>query len=75
MNFLVNTIIKTTVDTLYLTGMIILVGFILGFLRDHSMENFQRSFGWKAVAITAVIGVPIHEMSHAIFCFSLWTQN
>ncbi|MBU3128819.1 metalloprotease family protein [Clostridium tagluense] len=68
MDFLVNTIIKTIVDTLYLTGMIILVGFILGFLRDHSMENFQRSFGWKAVAITGIIGVPIHEMSHAIFC-------
>jgi hypothetical protein len=68
MNFLINVIIKTTLDTLYLTGMIILVGFILGFLRDHSMENFQRSFGWKAVAITAIIGVPIHEMSHAIFC-------
>ena len=69
MNFLVDLIIKTTLDTLYLTGMIILVGFILGFLRDHSMENFQRSFGWKAVGITAVIGVPIHEISHAIFCF------
>ncbi|MGH4123707.1 MAG: metalloprotease family protein [Clostridium sp.] len=68
MDFLINTIIKTIVDTLYLTGMIILVGFILGFLRDHSMGNFQRSFGWKAVAITGVIGVPIHEMSHAIFC-------
>jgi len=60
--------IKTTVDTMYLTGMIILVGFILGFFRDNSMRNFQRSFGWKAVAITAIIGVPIHEMSHAIFC-------
>ncbi|MBZ9634423.1 M50 family metallopeptidase [Clostridium sp. FP1] len=68
MDFLVNTIIKTIVDTLYLTGMIILVGFILGFLRDHSMENFQRSFGFKVVAITGIIGVPIHEMSHAIFC-------
>ncbi|MGH4141000.1 M50 family metallopeptidase [Clostridium sp.] len=68
MDFLVNLIIKTILDTLYLTGMIILVGFILGFLREHSMENFQRSFGWKAIAITAVIGVPIHEMSHAIFC-------
>jgi len=65
----VNLFIKTSVDTLYLTGMLILVGFILGFLRDHSMGNFQRSFGWKAVAITAIIGVPIHEMSHAIFCF------
>ena len=69
MNFLVNTVIKTALDTLYLTGMIILVGFILGFFREHAMKNFQRSFGFRAVAITAVIGVPIHEMSHAIFCF------
>ncbi|MGV8982001.1 M50 family metallopeptidase [Clostridium sp.] len=69
MDFLVNLIIKTILDTLYLTGMIILVGFILGYLREHSMGNFQRSFGWKSVAITAIIGVPIHEMSHAIFCF------
>lgn len=69
MSILVNTIIKTLVDTIYGTGMIILVGFILGFLRECSIENFQKSFGWKAVAITAIIGVPIHEMSHAVFCF------
>ncbi|MFT5872176.1 MAG: hypothetical protein ACI8WT_001106 [Clostridium sp.] len=69
MSILVNTIIKTLVDTIYVTGMIILVGFILGFLRERSIENFQKSFGWKAVAITAIIGVPIHEMSHAVFCF------
>ncbi len=69
MNFLLDLIVKTSVDTLYLTGMIVFVGLILGFLRDNSMRNFQRSFGWKAVSITAVIGVPIHEMSHAIFCF------
>ena len=69
MNFFVSLIIKTSIDTLYLTGMIIFVGFILGFLRDHSMSNFQRQFGYKAVAITAIIGVPVHEMSHAIFCF------
>ena len=68
MDFLVNIIIKTCLDTIYLTGMVIVVGYILGFLRERSMGNFQRSFGWKAVAITAFIGVPIHEMSHAIFC-------
>ncbi|SFC23418.1 metalloprotease family protein [Clostridium uliginosum] len=68
MNYLINLIIKTLVDTLYITGMIILVGFILGFLRNRSIENFQKSFAWKAVAITAIIGVPIHEISHAIFC-------
>ncbi|MBK5243328.1 hypothetical protein [Clostridium sp.] len=69
MDYLTHLLIKTMVDTLYMTGMIILVGFILGFLRDRSIANFQKSFGWKAVAITAIIGVPIHEVSHAIFCF------
>ncbi|MGH4117745.1 hypothetical protein [Clostridium sp.] len=69
MDYLTHLLIKTMVDTLYMTGMIILVGFILGFLRERSIANFQKSFGWKAVAITAIIGVPIHEISHTIFCF------
>lgn len=69
MNYLINLIMKTMLDTIYMTGMIILIGYILGFLRERSIENFQKSFGWKAVAITSIIGVPIHEISHAIFCF------
>jgi len=68
MDYLLTLLIRASLGTLYLTGMIILVGFILGFLRNHSTANFQKSFGWKAVALTAVIGVPIHELSHAIFC-------
>ncbi|MGH4050240.1 MAG: hypothetical protein ACREVX_02630 [Clostridium sp.] len=68
MNVLIDLIIKTCLDTIYMNGMIIIVGFILGFLRNHSIENFQRSFGWKAVSITAIIGVPIHEISHAAIC-------
>jgi len=68
MNGLINLIIKTSLDTIYMTGMIIIVGLILGFLREHTIENFQKSFGWKAVAVTATIGVPIHEISHAIVC-------
>jgi len=68
MTYLGTLLIKTSVDTFYLAGMIILVGFILGFLRNHSMANFQRSFGERVVSITAFIGVPIHELSHALFC-------
>ena len=74
MNSLINLMIKTCLDTIYMTGMIIFVGFILGFLRNHSIENFQKSFGWKAVAITAIIGVPIHELSHAILCVVFSTR-
>jgi hypothetical protein len=67
MNFFIELIIKTIIETFYLTGMIILVGFFLGILRNKSIKNFQRGFGMKSVMITGFIGVPIHELSHAIF--------
>lgn len=66
MKFISELLIKTSMETLYLTGTIILVGLLLGILRTYSIKNFQRSFGSKAVMITGVIGVPIHELSHAI---------
>ncbi|OOM14442.1 hypothetical protein CLOSAC_13220 [Clostridium saccharobutylicum] len=47
--------------------MIILIGLLLGILRDNSLSNFRRSFGFNSIMITGFIGVPIHECSHAIF--------
>ncbi|AWI06552.1 M50 family metallopeptidase [Clostridium drakei] len=67
MNFLTEILWKTLIETFYLTGMIILIGLTLGVLRNNSIKNFQRSFGSNAVMITGFIGVPIHELSHAIF--------
>lgn len=66
MNVFINVLMKTVIETVYLTGAIILIGFFLGVLRNSSIKNFQRSFGMKAVMVTGFIGVPIHEMSHAI---------
>jgi hypothetical protein len=66
MNIFIELIIKTIVETFYLTGIVILIGFLLGVLRDNTLINFQRSFGSKALMITGIIGVPIHELSHAI---------
>jgi hypothetical protein len=60
-------ILKPLIETLYLTGMIILIGLLLGMLRNNSLKNFTRSFGSNAIMITGFIGVPIHELSHAIF--------
>ena len=67
MRFLIELLLKTCIETVYLTGMIILVGLLLGILRNNSIRNFQRSFGSKALMVTGFIGVPIHELSHAIF--------
>lgn len=67
MSFSIELLVRTVVETFYITGMIILIGFLLGILRNSSIRNFQRGFGSKAVMITGFIGVPIHELSHAIF--------
>lgn len=67
MTFVIELLIRTCIETVYLIGMIILVGLLLGVLRDNSIRNFQRSFGNKALMVTGFIGVPIHELSHAIF--------
>lgn len=65
MQYLLNLLIKTGAETVYLTGVIIIAGLILEFLRNNSIRNFQRSFGMNAVMITGFIGVPVHELSHA----------
>lgn len=67
MTFIIELFIRTCIETVYLTGMVILIGLLLGVLRNNSIRNFQRSFGSKALMVTGFIGVPIHELSHAIF--------
>jgi hypothetical protein len=67
MSSLIELLIRSCIETFYITGMIILTGLLLGILRTYSIRNLQRSFGSKAVMITGFIGVPIHELSHAVF--------
>lgn len=66
MNFLIELLFRTLIETIYLVGTVILIGFILGVLRSSTIKNFQRSFGSRAVMITGFIGVPVHEISHGL---------
>lgn len=66
MEFLKELIIQILNQVVYLIGSIVITGFILGILRNSSLKNFYKAFGKKSIYITGFIGVPIHEMSHAI---------
>lgn len=66
MEFLKELLIITVSEIVCLIGAIVIAGFILGFFRERSIENFYKAFGKKSIYITGFIGVPIHELSHAI---------
>lgn len=66
MELLKELIITTIIEIVYFIGSIFVVGFILGFLRTKSIKNFYGAIGRKSIYITGFIGVPIHELSHAL---------
>jgi hypothetical protein len=53
---------------LSLTGGLVVFGLILGYLERQSNSHMIRSFGLKGVYVTAWLGTPIHELSHAALC-------
>jgi hypothetical protein len=58
----------SSIQLLYLVGVIIAVGFLLGYLEKRSNYYLTKTFGRKAILATAWIGTPIHELGHAIMC-------
>lgn len=65
-NQLFNSLINTLIESFYFVGVFIFIGIILEILRKNSIKNFLRSMGNTAIILTGIIGVPIHELSHAI---------
>lgn len=57
---------KAGLETLYFTGAIIFVGLLLGVMQTVSTRNLSRSLGRNTVMVTGIIGVPVHELSHAL---------
>lgn len=56
-------------ETFYVTGSLILVGLILGFLENRANFYIQGAFGRKGILVTAWIGTPIHELGHLLMCY------
>src|ERR1700730_8367502 len=72
--FFVNLILLSFVELLYLVGVLIGVGFLLGALEKRSNFYIQRAFGRKGIYMTAWIGTPIHEAGHFIQCI-IWRHK
>lgn len=49
-------------------GVFILVGFIIAMLEKKRNYWIQQAVGRNGIYLTAIIGVPIHEIGHAIMC-------
>ncbi|WP_046721153.1 hypothetical protein [Heyndrickxia coagulans] len=61
-------LLLSTVELVNLLGTIIVVGFVLGFLEKRAIAFIYHAFGWKGIAVTAWLGTPVHEFSHALMC-------
>lgn len=74
MNILVSflhILLTSFIELLYLFGVIMAVGLLLGVLERISNTFLIRAFGARGVLATAWIGTPIHEIGHLLQCF-IW---
>ncbi|MCQ1536130.1 hypothetical protein FTO70_10650 [Methanosarcina sp. KYL-1] len=63
------TILKLSLfETFYVTGLLILIGLVLGIIGNRANFYIQRVFGWKGIMLTAWIGTPVHELGHLLMC-------
>ena len=66
---LYNTLGACLEQILYLLGPLFLIGFALHFVSEFRSRAFAASIGSKAeLFLTGWIGIPVHEMGHAVFC-------
>ncbi|GIM29725.1 hypothetical protein CPJCM30710_23910 [Clostridium polyendosporum] len=66
--FILDIIKISFIQVVYALGIIVICGFLLEIIERKSNEFMQKSFGWKGILVTALIGAPVHELGHAIMC-------
>jgi hypothetical protein len=64
----------SAVELVYLVGVLIIIGFLLGLLEKQSQIYLTRAFGKKGILATAWLGTPIHEIGHWMQCI-IWRHK
>lgn len=68
METVVRVIILSVTELVYLFGIIIIIGFLLGWLETIATQWTYKAFGKTGILLTSCIGTPIHETGHALMC-------
>lgn len=68
---ILNTMLISFIELIYLVGVIIAVGLVIGVIERYTHTYLILTFGPRGVYATAWIGTPIHEIGHLIQCF-IW---
>jgi len=68
MQIVVDVLILSVTEIVYLLGILIAVGFLLGWIESVSNRWAYQALGKPGIMLTACIGTPIHELGHALMC-------
>jgi hypothetical protein len=74
LTYIWNAILISFVEIIYLVGVLIAIGFLLGILEKQAQSYITRTFGRRGILVTAWIGTPIHEFGHLIQCI-IWRHK
>lgn len=61
-------ILETLVKLVSSAGVFLAFVILLYFIQRLAFDLAMRQFGGRSIYISAIVGTPIHEISHALFC-------
>ena len=68
LSFIKDLIIATFSQMASLFAGLFLFGLLIHFISQLTFKSLEKSFGSKGTYFVAWLGIPIHELGHAIFC-------
>lgn len=63
-----NVLILSVTEIIYLLGILIAAGLLLGWIESVSNRWACQAFGKPGIMLTSFIGTPVHELGHAVMC-------